>query len=230
MQFSYSKISTYKQCPYKFKLLYIDKIGKPVVNEALIKGSKIHSLLENYEYVINQYTENPQNAGNGKDVEYLNIVLTFSKSDIGHDILNKQSIREHCVKFDENLNANDSLSKKETYLIGYIDRINLSNEIELIDYKTGKYKDPKFQDFEQLSIYGLYIFSKYPSINEIKLRYVYVEHCRENSKLITRADSAIIKQLLVNDLNEIKNAVQYPRKIQKLCDWCEFVNFCKSKK
>ena len=223
MQFSYSKISTYKQCPYKFKLLYIDKIGKPVVNEALIKGSKIHSLLENYESVINQYTENPQN------LEYLGIVLEFAKSDIGHDILNKQSIREHCVKFDKDLNANDSLSKKETYLIGYIDRINLSSGIELIDYKTGKYKDPKFQDFEQLSIYGLYMFSKYPDIESILLRYVYVEHCRENSKLITRADSAIIKQLLINDLNQIQNEVEYPKKPQKLCDWCEFVDLCQTK-
>ena len=223
MQFSYSKISTYKQCPYKFKLLYIDKIGKPVVNEALIKGSKIHTLLENYESVINQYTENPQN------LEYLGIVLEFAKSDIGHDILNKQSIREHCVKFDKDLNANDSLSKKETYLIGYIDRINLSSGIELIDYKTGKYKDPKFQDFEQLSIYGLYMFSKYPDVESILLRYVYVEHCRENSKLITRADSAIIKQLLINDLNQIQNEVEYPKKPQKLCDWCEFVDLCQTK-
>lgn len=227
MTFSYSKISTFKQCPYKYKLIYIDKLAKTEVNEALIKGSKIHSLLENYETL-------------DSNAEYADIVLNFARSAIGNDILSKQSTREHCVKFDKDLNANDNLSKDETYLIGYIDRINAYTEttpqgetiskIDLIDFKTGKYKDPRFQDYEQLGIYGLYMFSKYPKLESLKLRYVYVEHSKENSKTMTKEEVPVKKQLLKNDLHEIENTQNFEKKPHRLCDWCEFKSFCKPNK
>ena len=218
MTYSYSKLALFKQCPHKFKLTYIDKIPEPGDNSALIKGSKIHSLLENFETY-------------DKTSEYTTLVENFANSQIGKDILSKNSIREHCVKFDAELNANDSLKKKEAYFIGYIDRINISQTIELIDYKTGKYKDPKWQDYEQLSIYALYIFSKYPQVQEIKLRYVYVEHSKENSKVLKRSDADKIKKSLQETINLIElcnSTKQYPKKPQRLCDWCGYKTSCLS--
>lgn len=218
MTYSYSKLALFKQCPHKYKLTYIDKIPEPGDNSALVKGSKIHSLLENFETC-------------DKTGEYSNIITKFSESEIGKDILSKNSIREHCVKFDSELNANDSLKKKDTYFIGYIDRINISHTIELIDYKTGKYKDPKWQDYEQLSIYALYIFSKYPDIETIKLRYVYVEHAKENSKVLKRADADTIRKNLKETINLIElcdKTQQYPKKPQRLCDWCGYKSQCLS--
>lgn len=215
MRFSYSKISCFKQCPYKFKLIYIDKLQKPVVNEALVKGSKIHELLENFENF-------------DKTSQYSKIVLDFANSELGRDILSKNSTREWCVKFDENLNADDSLTQKSAKLIGYIDRINATeNGIELIDFKTGKYKDPRWQDFEQLTIYSIYMFSKYPTLSDLKLRYVYVEHSKENSKIISRNEADFEKTILSKTLMGIENAKEYPKKPQKLCEWCEFKGVCK---
>ena len=42
MQFSYSRVNTFAQCPYKFKLQYLDEaktIRDPAADDALIVGS-----------------------------------------------------------------------------------------------------------------------------------------------------------------------------------------------
>lgn len=214
MRFSYSKVSCYKQCPYKFKLNYIDKIPVSIKSDALVKGTKIHSLLENFETL-------------DTNAEHADIVLKFANSPLGKDILSKNSTREWCVKFDTNLNADDSLNTKTAYFIGYIDRINATQDgVELIDFKTGKYKDPRWQDYEQLSIYGLYMFSKFQHLKSLKLRYVYVEHSQENARIMESTEVPVFKNLLLNTLKEIETAVEYPKKPQKLCQWCEFYSIC----
>ncbi len=44
---SYSRYSTFKQCPYRAKLLYIDKLKEPD-NDAMHRGSQIHSKIEDF--------------------------------------------------------------------------------------------------------------------------------------------------------------------------------------
>ena len=49
MQFSYSRVSCFKDCPYKFKLRYLDQIETihdPLPNNALIIGNALHLGLE----------------------------------------------------------------------------------------------------------------------------------------------------------------------------------------
>ena len=44
---SFSRYDTYKQCPFKAKLRYIDKLKEPK-SEAMERGSDIHKLCEDY--------------------------------------------------------------------------------------------------------------------------------------------------------------------------------------
>lgn len=45
--YSHSKLGTYENCPWKYKLSYIDKLEKPEVEgiEAFV-GSRVHDVLE----------------------------------------------------------------------------------------------------------------------------------------------------------------------------------------
>ena len=223
--FSYSKISTYQQCPLKYKFQYIDKIPtKPSIH--LIKGSKIHKLLENFE----SFEYNP-------NTEYHDIVKSFMDSSLGIEILSKPSIREHQIKLNENLRADDSLTKKETRFIGYIDRINVyvettpldetSKNVELIDFKTGKYKEPKYQDFQQLILYSIYMFDKY-EIDSILLRFVYVEHNLENSLLLNRSSTEIYRSQLQKDIETIESDTIFKKNQSPLCPWCDYQQICQN--
>ena len=44
---SYSKVNTYKECPRKYKLYYIDKFRPIMIKSALIFGSAIDKAIEN---------------------------------------------------------------------------------------------------------------------------------------------------------------------------------------
>lgn len=223
-RYSYSKLSVYEQCPFRYKLEYIDKIPQPDCDRtALIKGSKIHSILEKIE----DFVYSPKG-------EYHDIVKNFMNSELGKDILSKPSIREHEIKLDENFLANDSLKRDETRFVGYIDRINLSKgsdaEVELIDYKTGKYKDPIYQDYAQLIYYGIYIFDKYKDIEKLKLRFVYVEHSLENTLMLERKTINIHLNKLKSKIQKIETDSVFKKCVTKLCDWCPYKdNHCNPK-
>ena len=221
--YSFSRISTYQQCPLQYKFQYIDKLPtKPSIH--LIKGSKVHSMLEKIE----AFEYNP-------NTEYHDIIKNFIESELGQEILSRPSIREHKIKLNENLEADDSLTKENTRFVGFIDRINIYTEtspegetirnVELIDYKTGKYKEPKYQDFQQLILYGLYMFNKY-DIDSILLRFVYVEHNLENTLLLDRSSYDVYKSKLQKDIETIEQDTTFAKKPSKLCPWCDFRDFC----
>lgn len=49
MQVSYSRIDTFKQCPYKYKLIYIDKLETKFnldPTNALVLGTALHTGIE----------------------------------------------------------------------------------------------------------------------------------------------------------------------------------------
>ena len=221
--YSFSKISTYQQCPLQYKFQYIDKLPtKPSIH--LIKGSKVHSMLENIEAF--EYDPN---------TEYHDIIKNFIESPLGQEILSPPSIREHKIKLNENLEADDSLKKDETRFVGFIDRINLRIEtspsggitqtVELIDFKTGKYKEPKYQDYHQLILYGLYMFNKY-KLDKIFLRFVYVEHNLENTLLLDKSSYDVYKSKLQKDIETIEQDTTFAKKPSKLCPWCDFKDLC----
>ena len=45
-KFSYSKINTYKTCPQRFKINYLDKTYKPHESIEAFMGKRVHEVLE----------------------------------------------------------------------------------------------------------------------------------------------------------------------------------------
>lgn len=275
MRFSFSQISMFKNCQRSWYYRYIEKL--PVVlGPQLKKGSQVHLLLEHFEIFqdfknfknlksSNIEIFNDENFKNFNEFEkqdfleafnnpeVFQIVENFSNSELGKTILSRKSIREFEFMFNEKIEP--TFEKESSIFIGYIDRINIfDGQIELIDYKTGKYKEPKFQDFSQLLIYAVYIFQRY-NFKKINLRFVYVEHNLENSITLNYNDYEIHKFMLLNDIQNIlkcsnieisndekfdisnfknlnienfknSNIENFKCSVKKLCLWCDFKEFC----
>lgn len=214
MVYSFSKIDTYRFCPFKFQKCYIEKVPQ-VKTDALIKGSEIHEALEHIENLT-------------PDNKHYDIIKRFAECPLGQDVLSKPSVREVEIKLNDKFEAQDDLPRDEAKLIGYIDRVNFADTVELIDFKTGKGKDLKYQDFSQLSIYALYIYTKY-RVENIKLRYVYVEAQFENSLMLNYTGIENTRYDLITTIRDIEKSVEtqnFPRKFQKLCGWCQFNSIC----
>ena len=234
--YSYSRISTFLQCPKKYEFTYIQNLPKQM-NNALIKGSKVHSILENIDTFI-KYKKTQKNTTlmdshnttlvkNSKllntfeNPEYSSIVENFIKSPLG-ELLKYPNSREVEIFLDKDFNP----TLKDKYFIGYIDRVNFTNAgIEIIDFKTGRYKDTKYQDFNQLGLYGIYVMKKY-NLNKVKLRYVYVEHSKENTLEIDIPFTNELTQKYKNIINELENTKEFKKCVTRLCDYCDFKDKC----
>lgn len=219
-RYSFSKIDTYKKCPKQYYYRYIEKVPEIQKNPALKKGSDIHEILEFHN------TEKYNEVLNSKDPEIQNIALRFIDSELGKEILSRKSLREFELFLDSNYEPCD---KDTAIFVGYIDRINTTeNGLELIDYKTGKYKEPSYQDFTQLILYSLYMFKRL-KLDEIKIRYVYVEHLLENTLSLTQDSVIYWQDNLNNQIKSIENSIEsntWNSKPNKLCPWCPYAGLC----
>lgn len=212
MSFSFSSLSLYNTCPFAYKLSYIDKI-KPIRSTALVKGSNVHAILEKFpDFIASKEFKFNENL----------IVSNFLNSEIGNYfkdvLLNKKTAREFKFGLTKNF-ENDTF--KDSFFHGIIDLIFFENdELNLCDYKTGKFKEN--QDFSQLLTYSIF-FKKY---NKIKINYVYVEHNKINSKIVTKEDIENAQNFIIKTSDIILQDKVFKRNCGKHCPWCQFSEKC----
>lgn len=210
--YSYSKLSTYNQCPKKYKFSYIDKLESKTPL-CFIKGRKIHKELE-------QLNENT----NCDNLSFE--VRNFLKSNIGKNIKNILLNYKNRREFKFNLDKDFKNCNKKSFFTGVIDLLYIDKILTLVDYKTGNYKDLKYQDFLQLMCYSLFFFNN-PSIQKIRLRYIYIEHNLENELIIDRNCIENVKRWILDTVNKLENDNTFDCKYTILCDYCQYKNFCK---
>lgn len=216
--YSFSKLSTYKNCPRKFAYNYILKIPREQCdNEALRKGSAVHSILENYPVSVN------------KPNIYQDVADRFIRSNLGQNLLNRQSTREY--KFGMCLDDSGKFVEcnySKSLFRGFIDYVCvIDNVIHLIDWKTGNYKEERYQDYNQLMFYAVYFFEKY-NVDTIEISYVYVEHELHNSMTLTKEFLPNYKNELLSIINTIENDDNFDKNKSKLCDYCDYQEYCEN--
>ncbi len=224
--YSYSKISTFLSCPKKFKFQYIDKIGTFLDTPALIKGRTIHYLIENSSLSPNEYSdEMKQNIKDFTDA--LEIKNNFENSDLGFKYLkdiDKSPINEYKLGLDFTLSGIDY--SKESLFNGIVDYICVKNSIlYLLDFKSGKYKEQRFQDYNQLLFYAIHFFEKY-QVPKITISFVYVEHNLENSLELDIKYLDNYKRELLTAIKRIELCTDFKPNKSKLCDYCGFHEIC----
>lgn len=218
--YSFSKLTTFEDCPQRFKFQYIDKIRRDDRNEALIKGSNVHNILEKFgTYRLNNSLEE-------------NIVRKYVKSEIAKKYLPslvgvEKSIRETSIGLDENYNPCSYYDKKAIFR-GKVDFIcTIDNVLNICDYKTGKYKEEVFQDYRQLLLYSLFFFRKFENIDTIRISYIYVEHELENTMTLERKYLDKYIETLQTMIQNVETATEYVKKT-KFCNWCPYKDLCAS--
>lgn len=244
--YSYSKIDTYQQCPFKFKLKYLDghySFSDSVHTEV---GTLIHSCEETIAKAIQQNNPIDYIALKNKIIlettqlqyKYPNDWKTLDKSDRNfqdkiYDYL------EHGIYNLENFIKNNPTYKivgiEQPFTINYKDNINFNGFIDRVFYDevTNQYiiqdiktyaveiEEAKLATPLQLVIYALAVKELYKcSLNQIKCQY-YLPFCNKTqnagtSGYITRGLNKIDK--LVSSIS-----VQHFAPVKSpLCNYCEF--------
>lgn len=239
MQFSHSRVECFKQCPYKYKLRYIDKIktlDDYDPQDPLKIGTAIHECIQQdiKKAIKNYYMQYPI-INNLHVNEALKMFYMGNKARNLLPLENaKYEVKLECDKF-----------------IGYIDMLvpNEDGTFDIYDFKYSNNID-KYMNSNQLHLYKYYS-EKLLNIKIKKLYFVFIEKTMIRQKKTEdlrefrlRLKSTLenmnvqIKEVLynpdkviefINDEIDLLECNDYIKNTSKLCDWCEYKEFCENK-
>ena len=246
--YSHSRLSTFEQCPFKFKLRYIDKI-KPEI-EATIEahlGTCVHETLEwLYGEVVNKRIPSVDSMIS----YYVSIWEKYYTSDIkivkkcfnAKDYFNKGVgfLVDYYTKHQPFDDGTLELEKKIIIYLddegkykmqGFIDRFTLNphtNVYEIHDYKTANTlpSREKFEEDRQLALYSIGIKDLFGYDKDVHLIWHYLAH---NTKIVSKRTNEQLQKLkedIIELIKKIEATNEFPAKKSVLCDWCEFKGMC----
>ena len=215
---SISSYHLYKQCPYKFKLLKIDKMKEPP-SEAMERGNMLHGLCERYIKGILR-TFPPQ-------LKKLSAVLKLARK--GFEAFPGESLVEQEMAFAKGWGPSDWKDWAGCWLRVKVDYAYMMDGTVLVmhDWKSGKFRDddvPKYM--EQLELYALAAFLRYPQIMEVRASLQYIDlgqaypvkepkvFKRESLKALQKAWEERVKPMFADEA--------FAPSPNRFCPWCHF--------
>jgi len=253
MIFSHSKLETYENCPFKYRLQYIERIRTGRKSIEAFMGSAVHEVLEKlYRDLrmsrcpdLEELTEYYNHLWDSTCTEDVFVV----RREYGSEDYRKTGLR--CLgdyyrryhPFEGGVPV--WLEKKVAIPIrdtegrvveftGVLDRLDSldGGRYEIHDYKTSS-SLPTRQDLErdrQLSLYQLAVEEAFPDAREVELVWHYLVFDRELRLKRKRGDLERIAVEAAARARTIETAVDFPPRESVLCDWCELHEHCPKRK
>ncbi len=207
---SYSQWGTYKSCPRKWKLSYIDGLPRSPAGPAAQRGTEIHESLENYMLKKSDVLHPDIHANYG--LMFMNL-----RNDHGETAVPEQSFN-----FNKDWESQD-FDEKEGHVRGFIDcALPAPDFVDNLEYKTGKvYDDHKYQR----RLYGLASLLLYPEVERVRVRNIYVDQKKEEAEEFSRNEVDSLKAEWEDRFKEMDSDDTWIAKPQFACRWCDFSKY-----
>lgn len=227
---SKSQINTFRQCPNKWKLIYIDKL-EGVPSRQMIRGKKIHKEIE-------EFYKNIELQGIGKGIP--KIVPKKNMSNIRKFVEFEQKRIKECVnrrkefelRYFKPIAQELKIESEELKLRGIIDAIYMNPKdggIIIIDWKSGKYRPYNISEYRfELAIYKE-LLEKSGKVGG-KIKYWGIFFVDAGKLFFERINDKFIKNMYkkVEKVRADIEKKEYPCKMGVLCRWCEFQDVCEA--
>jgi putative RecB family exonuclease len=247
-RYSHSKLSTFEQCPMKFKYRYIDKI--PVEFEKTIEaflGEIIHETLEwlyaeiklkkipSLDSMIEHYAikwseefskENLKMRANSTEKEFfekgIKLLINYYAENQPFEDVTLEVEKEILI----------SLDKEGQYkILGFIDRIAYNpktKQYEVHDYKIANSlpQKEKIEQDRQLALYSMGVKDLFGQEEDILLVWHYLSYNKVIHSKRTKGQLEKLKEDTIKLIKKIESTEIFPPNRGPLCDWCEYKKFC----
>ncbi|MDO9027248.1 MAG: PD-(D/E)XK nuclease family protein [Candidatus Roizmanbacteria bacterium] len=241
LKLSPSKIATYKQCPLKYKCEIDTQIRKAYKQETppLTFGNLIHGCLNDFFKRVDKSQRNFETLRKLFEEK-------FKKNFEKHRKIFKtkeniiQYVKEAHRQFKTFISSkfvkgNPFLIEEfpiyrlnqELELGGKFDRVDLVNDkLTLIDYKTGKYSDEKYEDNRfQLDFYEYLLAKIYPKYQVAKKILFYLKE-NKVEKYEKSEDLNQVEKEIVDIADTIKDDTELKPRRNSLCSFCDYREIC----
>lgn len=237
MRLSFSSISTYRNCPWQYKLRYVDRLPtkrKP----ALSFGSSVHAAIRFFYDVpvpsprpledVLSFLENNWESDGYSDQQENDSYLAHGRKVIS-DFYEANSVG---FKLPIALEQKFHTDVNGCRLTGVIDKIDRhdNGDYEIIDFKTGRRLPPRsaVDNDLQLSIYHLAAEAVWGIIpDKLSLYYLIPKE-----KMTTKRTAEQVEETktLISEVAEAISAKRFEPRENALCPWCDFHAHCPFRK
>lgn len=240
MRFSYSRVECFKQCPYKFKLAYLDGL-KTYFNcdpsNPLTVGTALHTGIEkDTDTAISEYYANYPIIDDKHIEEAIKLEAVISKArevlpsgeyerkiEVMEPIhflgfadmlvpVDKDTYDIYDFKYSNNIERYMESGQLHVYKY-FFEKMNPSKQIRKIFFAFAPKVQIRLKKSETLEMFRIRLRNELDS-KKVEIREV--EYKEEK-----------VKEFLAN-AEKIDNAKEYPKNPSKLCDWCEYQKYCEN--
>jgi putative RecB family exonuclease len=246
--YSHSRVSCYENCPYQYKLKYIDKIKVdiPTTIEAFM-GGIVHEALEDLY----------------KRVKFKKRIAKESLIKFYRDLWERK-YSDDILIVKEEMSAKNYQKMGEKFLEDYFDRMKPFDQLTILgletqdrmilpdgnfwhvridklacdnkgnyyvcDYKTNsRMKDQEEADSDrQLALYSIWVKDKFSDAKSVKLVWHMLAFNKDAVSERTDEQLEKLQQDICNKIKEMENATEFPRKTSGLCNYCVYKEMCPS--
>jgi putative RecB family exonuclease len=246
--YSHTQLSTFQQCPLRYRFLYVDRLRKPEETSAeAFVGSRVHETLqklyEDLKYGKLNTLEGLLAYYRDQWLRNLGIGFRIVREGITGD--HYQEYGRRCIQnyygrhhpFDQSVTLKTefhllfALDSEGRYKMqGYIDRLAKRPDgvYEIHDYKTSANLPSQSQvDADrQLALYQIGLASRWNDVERVELIWHYVSF---DSTLVSYRSPEQLEQLSRETavlIDEIEHCQSFPPVKSALCEWCEYRPEC----
>jgi len=242
--YSHSRLSTFEQCPLKYKFSYIDNIKVAGQSVEAFMGSMVHETLEKlYEGVKMQkilplksllayYTDIWKKNWNE------NIIIVKKEyNEEDYKKLGEICIINYYNKYSP-FDQDTTIATEKRVMIeidggyrlqGYIDRLSFKDSVyEIHDYKTSSSLPLQEQvdSDRQLALYSIAVREGFKDAKKVKLIWHYLAFNKDVSSERTDKQLEELKKETAKTIDKIEATKEFNPVVSKLCDYCEFREMC----
>jgi putative RecB family exonuclease len=246
--YSHSRLSTYENCPLKYRLRYIDKV---IIDEAetieAFMGSRVHEVLEklyrdmrlsstnSIDDLLSFYNDNWQKYYS----EEVRVIKEGYTPENYRDT-GAKCLREYYARY-KPFDDGKTLGLEQMIhfdiggykLRGFIDRLSSRSDgtYEIHDYKTSQHLPVQlhFDSDRQLALYQLGVQDIFNDASDVELVWHYLVFDREIRSRRAQNDLLKLKSDIVALIETIERAEEeydFQAVESGLCDWCEYQSLC----
>lgn len=237
MKVSYSRVSTFNQCKYKYKLRYLDKlktVKNQDANNALYMGTALHEGLEKdlkaciKSYLSNYYVINDLNLD---EVQKFKFLIPKIKPLIPQGINEFEIIDDDFTGFIDLLVPTDKENVFDLYDFKYSNNkanYQLSPQLHLYKYFYEKMTGNKIRDM-------YFLFVPKVAIRQKKTEDLYQFRKRIDEELEKTFENLEFMKInydhkkVISFLLDVKNLYEcedFKKNPSYLCNWCEYQKYC----
>jgi len=249
--YSHSRVSTFENCPYKYKLQYIEKV-EPEIQETIeiFMGKRVHETLEKLY----------------KDKKFKKLISKATLLKFYKDIWEKE-ISDDVLVVKEGLTAKNYKKMGIKFIEDYYDKYKPFDQLTILgletqdrmtlkdgnswhvridkfacdnygnyyvcDYKTNSaMKDQEEADEDrQLAMYSIWVKDKFKDCKSVKLVWHMLAFNKEaiserTDKQLEKLEDEVIA--LIKKIEIATKEDDFPTKVTALCDYCGFKSQCPS--